>query len=454
MAREPDERAPFRMRAGWALVRVLVEYLLSAFYLPSLPDGALRPRLPTPPDVSKGHDVAELHRRMMKGQRLSDAEYGAMRGAPWIGPPAEHTVRNHVLPGERALRPNGRGEAREPDPDEIARRERTRTQRVTGLFAVAGGLAALSLAAAVFDRGPSPPPLVLSHCPRIAPLGTPVLGTPVRLGDELGPPVVVAGGVVWAMTGRRDVLGAITGTGLAGVDVRTGRPVGRRLPGVDAAAYGRGVLWAARGERLLALDPRTGRMIGPPISLGSRVTRLVVGDGSVWALVDEGVRRVDMATRQVGPFLETDVIGETLAAGEGAVWLVDNEDDELRRFDPRTGAIRTISADAFSTDDVAVRAGSVWMLGSGRVVRIDPRTLAQSPPIGVGGSAQAFAVAGDAILIETDKGGIFRIDTRCDRAVGPLVSVGAGNVGLLAYGDGTAAVAGSNGVLTPIRLAG
>jgi len=448
MAHEPDQRAPFLVRAGWALVRVLVGFFLGNLGI-GLPDGALRPRPPAPPDAPKDPDITEIHRRVMTGQRVSEAEYDAICGVRW---PAEPTVRDYVPPGDPALWPDGREKAGEPDPAEVARRLRNRTRRwVIALFVVVGGLGALALEFAGLYQQHPPLPRVLSRCAGVAPLGAPVVGTPVRVGDDLESSVV-AGRVVWAIAGRTD----LPGTLVAAVDASPRGPVGRHVSDVDAAAYGGGLLWAARGDRLLTLDPRTGRPVGAPISLGGPVTRLVVGDGSVWTFLhgDEVVRRVDMATRRVQRDFETGGAVWALAAGEGAVWLLDQYDDGARRLDPRTGAIRKITIDALSPDDVVVAAGWVWMLGDGRVVRIDPRTLAQSPPIGVGGSAHALAAAGDAILVEDRGGGVFRIDPRCDRAVGPVVDVGADNVGPVAYGGGTAWIAGSDGVLTPIRFAG
>jgi hypothetical protein len=52
------------------------------------PKRARKPRAPTSPGGRKVRDVAEIHRRMMTGQRISEAEYETMLGPRGPGPSA------------------------------------------------------------------------------------------------------------------------------------------------------------------------------------------------------------------------------------------------------------------------------------------------------------------------------------------------------------------------------
>ena len=148
---------------------------------------------------------------------------------------------------------------------------------------------------------------------------------------------------------------------------------------------------------LARLDPLTGHVLarhdpnaGPTgIALGA--------DGAVWVTDNDAdnVTRVD-PTGLVSPI----AVGHGpsgIAVGEGGVWVADTLDDEIVRIDPSTKAVTATIPVGLPPTGVSVGAGSVWVAnsGDGTVMRIDPVTDRKIATIAVGGSPQAIAVAGD-----------------------------------------------------------
>jgi virginiamycin B lyase len=90
-----------------------------------------------------------------------------------------------------------------------------------------------------------------------------------------------------------------------------------------------------------------------------------------------------------------------IAAGEGAVWVADNEQATLWKVDPvREAAVKTIKVGADPLG-VAVGAGSVWVANSSArtVSRIDPREDEVVSTIEVGGIPRGVAVGEGAVWV-------------------------------------------------------
>jgi YVTN family beta-propeller protein len=111
------------------------------------------------------------------------------------------------------------------------------------------------------------------------------------------------------------------------------------------------------------------------------------GEGSVWAVsnpivptsytTDEPseLTRIDPATNKVVARIEITFSGAA-AAGDGAVWLTNPEDDSVTRLDPQTNKIAATIPVGPRPDGVAVSNGAVWVANRDgpSVSRIDPAT--------------------------------------------------------------------------------
>ena len=262
---------------------------------------------------------------------------------------------------------------------------------------------------------------------------TPVGDTPTA--------VAVGGGAAW-------VLNSGEGT-LSRVDPKSHEVLKTIAAGPAAAdvAVGRGSLWVASAEsRLSEIDPDSGVVLRtialpgasnplarggspswvasdrtkvwatgdgtlsriepprlPPIAAAGCCEGLGLGYGSVWVTDTSGVGRFDARTgARIGrvrlPFHASD-----LAAGAGAVWVVDPSGNSVWVIDPRTDqVVRTIVVGS-NPQGVAVGRGSIWVAtAAGAVVRIDPKALRVSDTIPVEGTPAGIAFGEGQVWVSLD----------------------------------------------------
>jgi peptide/nickel transport system substrate-binding protein len=90
-----------------------------------------------------------------------------------------------------------------------------------------------------------------------------------------------------------------------------------------------------------------------------------------------------------------------LAVGEGAVWVADSADDNVKRVDPRTQTVVTTIDVGHSPSAITVGGGSVWVGNrvDGTVSRIDPRKNKTVRTIKIGGSPVGLAFARGALWV-------------------------------------------------------
>jgi hypothetical protein len=127
------------------------------------------------------------------------------------------------------------------------------------------------------------------------------------------------------------------------------------------------------------------------IPLDVKVDKLAVGAGSVWVLGrgrrGQDLMQLDPATgRVVGHTPVRATVGNLIAAGEGAAWVLtfgDGPHNGLTRVDGRTGRVTNVliatpgpptPSDPPEVHDMAVGAGGVWLQRGDRVLRVDPQT--------------------------------------------------------------------------------
>jgi YVTN family beta-propeller protein len=146
--------------------------------------------------------------------------------------------------------------------------------------------------------------------------------------------------------------------------------------------------------RLRRLSPqRTYRL--RPYDFGLSVT---FGYGAAWVALgapSNAVLRIDAHTGRarriaVGGF------PDGVATGFGSVWVVQRDDDAIRRIDPVTGRLQRVIPVGHVPTDVVVDPKSVWVTNhcDGTVSRIDPATNVVVKQIKLGFHPQRLAVGG------------------------------------------------------------
>ena len=97
-----------------------------------------------------------------------------------------------------------------------------------------------------------------------------------------------------------------------------------------------------------------------------------------------------------------------IAVGEGAVWVVNADNNTVARIDPESRkVVATIGGLGSNVSDVAVGFGSAWVAGGNdeSVVRVDPNANAPEAPVDVGGRNQV--VPQPVFLVTTGAGSVW-----------------------------------------------
>lgn len=233
--------------------------------------------------------------------------------------------------------------------------------------------------------------------------------------------IVAARGAVWVAAGN----------GIQRIDPRTRRArrwVDLRTPFTLSAAAAS--LWAGRDapNGLTRIDVRRKRVatIGVPGRLwglaagpaGVVVVRTTT-DGAVNGRGPRVLHRVDLRTnRLVGSGIPLDC-DQALAVSREFVWTSDVCTGRLDRRDPRT--LRSTASLAAQRDcRILVAFGSVWLVGGGEIVRVDPESMRVLARIRL----RAFSAAADASSLwlldlgDGRTGFVRRVDPRTNRVAG------------------------------------
>ena len=142
-------------------------------------------------------------------------------------------------------------------------------------------------------------------------------------------------------------------------------PLGPRGSGrPKAIAVGDGTVWV--GDELAPgmweIQVSTGDVVETPGLLAAPSSILVAEDGSVWVSgYDEDVVSVmDPSSLQVTPY-EVGRGPTDLAAGAGAIWVVESLDGTVAGIDPSTGDVVARERVGGNPQGIAVGGGSVWV---------------------------------------------------------------------------------------------
>lgn len=232
----------------------------------------------------------------------------------------------------------------------------------------------------------------------------------------------------------------------------------RRVPAL-AAAIGAVAITVVVA---LALDDPPARMAParslPPLATGAAVrvggtpVAVAAGGGAVWVVDGTGSRlvRVDERTGEVGEQPQRVPGGPfAVAVGEGGVWVASG-DGTVRSFDLATGRPTGRVARVAGANGLATGAGAVWVTSriAGTVTRVDPATGRAGLAVRVASGAADVAVgAGGVWVAGADDGTVTRVDPATGRPDRPI-AVGGAQVRALAVGGDALWVARAGGELT------
>jgi DNA-binding SARP family transcriptional activator/DNA-binding beta-propeller fold protein YncE len=247
-----------------------------------------------------------------------------------------------------------------------------------------------------------------------------------------------------------------------------------RVPGAPArlAVFGGGVwIGSDAADTLSALDVRA-KTVARVVAPGAFPSDIAAGEGALWVLDRERgqVLRVDPAYGTVeatirigrgGPFLHDRTVVDpwAIAAGVSGVWVTDGS-PRLVQIDPHRNRILRRIETRRALGGVTVADDAVWAISgpSAEVLRIDPSrgvVTNRIPIVSRADFASPYPIqveggAGALWVLNANTGTVSRIDP-AQRGVQATVSVGVEHVPLrIAAGDSAVWVAAGDGTLTRI----
>jgi streptogramin lyase len=275
-----------------------------------------------------------------------------------------------------------------------------------------------------------------------------VAGDSTSAGGVTGPvALAVTPGSVWVGLGTGEVLEVNTRTSQVRAKWPTGNPPYGFVHGLVVAG---GALWVAAGNGIERIDPRT-RRVRPWVPMRTPFT-LAAGGGALWAARDgtNGLARVQLRRRRFETIRVPGRLVGVAAGGAGVVVVRAPQGDltgprsarVLQRVDPRTNRL-TAAVVALECDQwLAVGARFVWTsdVCSGRLDRRDPRTLRSTASLVVGRDRRVVLAFGSVWLI--GGGAVVRIDPGSMRVLARIpvraytAAADRSSLWLLDHGDG------------------
>ena len=328
-----------------------------------------------------------------------------------------------------AERPVRRRTPTKPTPTRHSPR-RARLLAVAAVAAVAAVIAGVAVVASGDDEPRSSPPAVRGNAVALLDAATGTVEDEVPVGRI---PAALAAGpaAAWALNADDRTISRI--------DARTKRVSTFGTGGLptDVAADGR-ALWVGNGARrartqfagavatsVSRIDPRSSAVLGEavlPVGSGQRSNlvrqTIAAADGAVWAIgPDSALARIDGATGEVTRRIEG-FAATAVAAGSGRVAALTTE-GVVVALDPRTGRIvRRISLHARDPAAVAVSPEAIWVTDpyEGTLWRIEtsPEVVQRTIDVGRGGDA-VVAGAGGVWVANPIAGTLVRVDARTSR---------------------------------------
>jgi len=271
----------------------------------------------------------------------------------------------------------------------------------------------------VLSRGPMPcshpEPCTVS---RIDPGSNRLVGTPTRLPAD-GWDLAVGAGSVWAtqFDGR-----------LIRIDART-RRISARISARpiyfgSVVTFGGGFVWTGNDDErnhsgsVSKIDPATNRVVRNLPGLGSPQS-IAFGQGAVWVADHAGwLVKIDPATLKVVARRRLDFGPHGVVVAPHAVYVADAHGGRLLQADPDTAKVERIAELSPGPIYPAVGAGSIWSSSAAawgdttkddRVVRIDPRTLRIVQTLHLGGNVPSLTFGLGSVWAAVGSGSVVRI---------------------------------------------
>jgi YVTN family beta-propeller protein len=159
--------------------------------------------------------------------------------------------------------------------------------------------------------------------------------------------------------------------------VRVGRPKALVSPLGERVWVANAYPFQKNGS-LVSIDPDRGARVGRRIPLGKAPRALAAGAGALW-VVDElegTLTRVDPRRRRVVARIRVGHMPTSVVWGAGSVWVANTGDGTVSRIDPGTNRVAATLRVGVAPRGLAFGAGAVWVAttGDGSVRRIDPAT--------------------------------------------------------------------------------
>ena len=343
--------------------------------------------------------------------------------APFDGPTAA-PGEGVTLPATPATPPGGRSDtpvaptALAPPPPPrpaFGRRRRWLVASAIALVAVAG-VAIAALRPDGTKARHHTPPATTARLPAVRSVGV----------GEHPNAITLTSGVAWVARFKSRTLATISRATVRPAPLSPA--VGAGATSVLAAV---GRVWVANSltSTIASLDPATGRPDGPPIALGGgRPVSLAADSRSLWTGVRirgaAQVLKVNPARRSVGKGIPVAYGIQAIAAGGGAVWVLERGKQRLARIDIASG---TTTGFVVPRNAVAIAygAGAVWLTSEDleAVRRIDATTSAVKD-IPVGRQPRGIAVGPSGVWVANGLDNtVTHLDARTGRVLGSPVRV-------------------------------
>jgi len=219
-----------------------------------------------------------------------------------------------------------------------------------------------------------------------------------------------------------------------------------QLPPPNTIEAGLGAVWVTR-----AVGARAGlsRLASQPdrrdasVALGAPTTvirdDLAVGEHAVWVVLGDGLYRVDPSLTRPPRKVFAPARGDLLdgvAAGAGAIWVINVTRGTLIRLDPRSGSVVGVVPVGASPSGVSMNDDAVWVTSpqASLVLKISTTGKRVLDTIRLTAPASAIALgAGSAWVAVASRDAVARIDMRSSRV--EWIPVGSRPTGLSATDD-------------------
>jgi hypothetical protein len=342
--------------------------------------------------------------------------------------PERAVARGVAAPAEAPTRPSPR--------------PRPRRRRLASVAVLITGAAAAAVAAVlIVDGGGVTAPPAATSTPTPVPDAPPRVVARIRFGSRPNA-VVPVGDRVWVGAWRTGHLAAIDPTANAAIrDLRPAADGGT----VDMVRTADGLWVATRARQVLHLDARTGRARATPLPLTMEPTALAVRGTDVWV----GEEDLDAGTAQIVRIdSRTGVVAASVGAGpnmagivyaHGHIWTLHGEPNHLVERDPRTlRRTKYVALPGASVGALAAGAGALWMTipDQDQLVRYDPRT-GNRATVSVGGRPIGVTVRGNRVWVAASGSStIERVTARSMRSIGDPIRVPLNPLALAISDDG------------------